>query len=94
MKKRFLHHLGFAGKSLMWSLFLYTFLMVCINWDDVSNGFKKYRNDSFASNIITPPPADASAQTKNDDSHKHSATFAAIKTVADLLVNLVSFKTR
>ena len=97
MKKRVLHHIGFAGKSLMWSMLFYTILMICINWDDVSTGFKKYKNENLVSNItatISPQTVTDAPTSKNDNSQKHSTVFAAIKTVVDLFGKIISFKTR
>ena len=36
MKKINQKHLSFIGKSLLWSLLLYVFMMTAFNWDDIS----------------------------------------------------------
>jgi hypothetical protein len=89
MKKRFLRPLSFVGKSLAWSLLLYMVCMFIFNRDEMSAGFKKYRQGQIAETQKTEQ-RDPSANIPQISTEKHSFVYAAGRMVLEELVKTIT----
>jgi len=75
MKAWLLKRASFVGKSLLWSVLLYMAFILTFSWDDVSSGFKQYRNN------LPVASSEATQETPAPNAAKRSVVVAIIKTV-------------
>jgi hypothetical protein len=87
MKKRSIKSIAFVGKSLLWSVLLYMTCMFVFNWDEVSVGFKQYRNGNIAQSrpLILP---DSIPQVSYNV--RHSIITAAVKIGVEQIAKAVT----
>ncbi len=76
MKKHSLRITYFIGKSILWSVLLYMVCMMVFNWDEMSAGFKQYRNGTIA--VTNPLIQPDSLLPQATDNAKHSVISAVI----------------
>ena len=87
MKKHSFRSVTFIGKSIVWSVLLYMTCMFIFNWDEVTTGYKQYRNGNIAQSqpIIQPDSI-----TQVSYSTQHSIISAAIKIGVEQIVKAVT----
>jgi hypothetical protein len=87
MKKHPQRIVYFVGKSMLWSVLLYMVCMLVFNWDEMSAGFKQYRNGTIAQSqqIVQP---DSTPQTTYNV--KHSVIATVIKISVEQIVKAVT----
>ena len=91
MKKQFLRPISFIGKSLLWSLLLYMTCMFIFNWDEMSAGFKKYRQgNQLAQTQKTVQEPSAASATPQINSDKRSVVYAAARMALEELVKTIT----
>ena len=87
MKQPFKNRQAFLLKSMLWSLLLYTAVMLVFNWDEVSSRI----SGGYSSHIANSGPATSGEGIHAGNiSQPHTSTASSVLTTAYALVQILS----